>query len=150
MLKPLRGQVTRYPEMANRIGYVPQRGQLDPLYPLTVFDVVRMSLTGSAPERAIVLTFLEKVKMAPHIDASYAALSGGQQQRVLIARALAVAPRVLVLDEPTSGVDAVAEQEIMDMLAELNTRDNLAIVLVSHKIPLLKRYAKKTLSLGQP
>ena len=147
LLGPLKGVVTHDPSVKGRLGYVPQRGQLDPLYPLTVFDVVQMGFTQRGSARTVVMECLEKVQMTQHAQAPYAALSGGQQQRVLIARALAVAPRVLVLDEPTSGVDAVTEREILDVLAELNAKEKIAVLLVSHKIFNLERWVKRTISM---
>lgn len=147
LLAPMSGVVKRSPTLKRRIGYVPQRGHLDPIYPLTVSDVVQMGLDGNKGGHEVVEECLDKVRMEDHRNESYAALSGGQQQRVLIARALAIKPRVLMLDEPTAGVDTETEKEIMTFLKELNQAEKISVLMVSHKIPELQRYATKVVNL---
>jgi ABC-type Mn2+/Zn2+ transport system ATPase subunit len=122
-------------------GYVPQREVLDPIFPLTVSEVVLMGLyahlspfrpVGRA-ERKRALDCLEQVGLADLRERPFWALSGGQKQRVLIARALAVAPPILLLDEPTAGVDPNAEAAIMAVIGELHKK-GLTVVLVSHHL----------------
>ncbi len=123
-------------------GYVPQRDQLDPIFPLSVFEVVLMGTYAKLPPlrpvgrelRGVAARCLELVGLHELRDRPFWALSGGQKQRVLIARALAVQPQILLLDEPTAGVDAAAELAITELLAELNRRDGLTIVLVTHHL----------------
>lgn len=156
LLEPMKGSVTHAPGIQNTIGYVPQRGQLDQVYPLTVFDIVEMGHTANrswhrittSSDRKIINQHLGKVGMAERAQDSYSSLSGGQQQRVLIARALATHPRILMLDEPTAGVDMIAEEGIMDLLVELNQKENIAILLVTHKIHVLERFAKTVIIAG--
>ena len=127
-------------------GYVPQRETLDPIFPLTVFEVVLMGTYArlaplqrvSRGERRLATTCLEQVGLADLAGRPFWALSGGQKQRVLIARALAAEPEILMLDEPTSGVDPGATAAIMDLIARLNHERGLTVVLVSHHLRLVR------------
>ena len=122
-------------------GYVPQRESLDAIFPLTVAEVVLMGgYARLSPfrrvgrsERAHALACLAEVGRGELAGRPFWSLSGGQKQRVLIARALAVTPEVLVLDEPTAGVDPTAENAIMAVIARLHAA-GLTVVLVSHQL----------------
>src|SRR6185295_5072154 len=128
-----------FDRLASPPGYVPQRETLDPIFPLTVFEVVLMGTYARlAPlrpvgrrQRQVATSSLEQVGLPDLADRPFWALSGGQKQRVLIARALAVEPEILMLDEPTSGVDPGASAAIMDLIAQLNRDQGLTVVLVS-------------------
>jgi ABC-type Mn2+/Zn2+ transport system ATPase subunit len=149
----LRGILALIPVLAGRIdygfdrrssppGYVPQRDVLDPIFPLSVFEVVLMGayarLSPLQPvgraRRRLAAECLDRVGLADLARRPFWMLSGGQKQRVLIARALAVQPEIMLLDEPTAGVDAEAEQAITDLLARLNREQDLAVVLVTHHV----------------
>jgi ABC-type Mn2+/Zn2+ transport system ATPase subunit len=150
LLAPLGGRVERGTQA---IGYVPQRESLDALFPLRVDEVVRMGAYGrltslrtlAREDRALVMTCLERVGLADRARDAFASLSGGQRQRVLIARALMVRPVLLLLDEPTSGVDRGARRVILELLCQLRTRDGLAILLVSHELALLREAVQEVL-----
>jgi ABC-type Mn2+/Zn2+ transport system ATPase subunit len=147
----LRGILALIPVLAGRIdygfdrrtsppGYVPQRDVLDPIFPLSVFEVVLMGayarLSPLQPvgraRRRLAAECLDRVGLADLARRPFWMLSGGQKQRVLIARALAVQPEIMLLDEPTAGVDAEAERAITDLLARLNRDQGLTVVLVTH------------------
>ena len=149
----LRGILGLIPVLAGRIdygfdrtatppGYVPQRDTLDPIFPLSVFEVVLMGtyakLSPLHPVRKnlkhLAARCLEQVGLADLSGRPFWALSGGQKQRVLIARALASESEVLVLDEPTAGVDAEAEIAITELLAKLNREHAITVVLVTHHL----------------
>ena len=131
------------------LGYVPQRDALDRTFPLTVREVVLMGTyarlhplqrVGRA-QRLLAAHCLEQVKLGALADERFASLSGGQTQRVLIARALAAEPRLLLLDEPTAGVDTEATAAIMEVLGRLNRDEGLAVVLVTHQVRMLRGLA---------
>ena len=138
----------------SRIGYVPQKAtHIDPYFPASVEEVVGMALMagrgGGAGARGRIRAALESVGMAGSSRSAISRLSGGQQQRVFIARALVSSPRVLFLDEPTTGVDAGTQASFYDMLDGLNRREGLTIVLVTHDIGLVNRHVTSVACLNQ-
>ena len=126
-----------------RIGYVPQKAtSFDVRFPATVAEVIAM---GRVPrvglfrrlgqdDRREVERALHIVGMEEHWRTPVGQLSGGQQQRVFIARALAGEPELLVLDEPTVGIDVEAEERFYELLRTLNQELGLTLVLVSHDV----------------
>jgi zinc transport system ATP-binding protein len=150
-LPPLAGRVVRRPDL--RVGYVPQRETLDPLYPLSAFDVVRLGAWGDLPfwrpsgarERARTRDALAACCAGDLARRRYAALSGGQRQRVLLARALATQPDLLLLDEPTAGIDPQAEATILDLLSKLRAERGLSIWMVTHHVAAMAGRADRAL-----
>ncbi len=147
LLEPRRGTLEvfgRSPAAArSRIGYVPQRATIDAGVPATVLDIVLMGrLTrGSWGPRfsrrdvEAARAALERTRVTDLERRAWSTLSGGQRQRVLIARALVGEVDLLLLDEPTAGVDTHREEELLDLLGELNA--DLPIVMVTHDLPLV-------------
>jgi manganese/zinc/iron transport system ATP- binding protein len=154
LLKPLHGQVDRQPGLT--ISYVPQRDRIDTILPVTALEVALMGPAARAGP-------LERVRDAD-LDAGRRALallgaeslgqqlfrnlSGGQQQRVLLARALAAEPDVLVLDEPTAGMDAASEAAMLEFLRDLNRTRGVTILLVTHLLPIVLNLATSIMLLG--
>ncbi len=149
----LRGILGLLPVLSGRIaygfdratsppGYVPQRDALDPIFPLSAFEVVLMGTYAKlrplqpvgARLRRVAADCLDQVGLAALAKRPFWSLSGGQRQRALIARALAVEPEILLLDEPTAGVDREAEATIADVLTQLNRNRGLTVVLVTHHV----------------
>jgi len=132
------------------IGYVPQRSAADRNYPLRTLEIVAQGCQGALPRcggrgrelRRQAETSLRRVGLEAEADTPFAVLSGGQQRRALVARALMDAPKALLIDEPTAGVDAQGQDQICSILREL-THQGIAILLVSHDIPLIAEYADR-------
>ena len=148
-LDPLSGSITRAPDL--RFGYVPQRDQVDYGFPLKVLDVVLMGRYDrigigrrpSADDRAHALSALDHVGIADLAGQPLSSLSGGQKQRTLIARALVGRPNVLVLDEPTNGMDLVSTTQILGLVRELHERDRLTVLMVSHALNEVANYVDR-------
>jgi manganese/zinc/iron transport system ATP- binding protein len=155
LLNPLSGRVTRPPEGV-RIGYVPQRDSVDSLFPLTVLDIVlmgRYTLMGpfarpGIEDRRLAMRALEHVGMDSMATRAYPNLSGGQKQRALIARALVGDPGLLILDEPTNGMDLVSEHAIMELVKRLHDEDGITVLMVSHLLSTVVNYAKRVAIVG--
>ncbi len=130
-----------------RLGYVPQKATLDPALPATVHEVVASGLVptlglfrrAGAAERRRIDDVLTHLGMPSHAGARIGALSPGQQQRVLIARALVSDPELLILDEPTGGVDPEAQTSFYALLHHLNREREVTLILVSHDIGVVAK-----------
>ena len=139
-LRPLSGKVVQAPGL--RVGYVPQRDSVDYIFPLKVIDVVLMGRfhriglvrRAGAQDRAKAIEALDQVGIADLADRQLVALSGGQKQRTLIARALVGEPNLLVLDEPTNGMDLIATTQILSLVRDLHEAQHLTVVMVSHAL----------------
>jgi ABC-type Mn2+/Zn2+ transport system ATPase subunit len=140
LLKPVVGTVTVGDGEPVRYGYVPQRETVDTLFPIPVEEIVLMGRypqigLGRRPRRLdfeIARACLAQVGIDSLAARSYTELSGGQKQRVLIARALATEPDLMVLDEPTHGMDLASEHDLLALIHRLNAERGLTVVLVSH------------------
>jgi len=137
-VRPVAGTVRRRRGLA--VGYVPQIETVDWNFPATVFETVLMARTrgrvlpwAGPEERREVASVLERLGIAELARRHLRQLSGGQLQRVFIARALLRGPELLLLDEPTSGVDVRTRHEVLHLLADLNA-DGLAVVLTTHDL----------------
>jgi ABC-type Mn2+/Zn2+ transport system ATPase subunit len=154
-LQPLRGRV-RVAAQAGRFGYVPQREGVDETFPLTVREMIMMGRFAHigllrrprAADVFHVVQAAEHVGIAPLLDRRYRTLSGGQKQRTLIARALVAEPSVLILDEPTNGMDLPAEKAIMDLVRNLHVQDGLTVLMVSHLLNVVASYVQRLAVVG--
>jgi len=143
VLKPSSGQITRKPGL--RIGYVPQKLALDRSLPLTVARFL------SLPERqskAVIVRVLERVGAAGLQDQQLATLSGGQLQRVLLARALLVAPDILILDEPTQGLDQPGVADFYRLIEQLRQEIGCAVLMVSHDLHVVMSASDRVICLN--
>jgi ABC-type Mn2+/Zn2+ transport system ATPase subunit len=150
LLPALDGSLSRNCPLGN-FGYVPQSAALDPQFPLSVAEIVEMGAYGRvrpyqlmpSGEKARASEVLNHVGMGQVREKSFFSLSGGQKQRVLIARALMVLPKIMILDEPLSGVDEVTRHSITDLFVELTRKNNLAVFFSSHDLAMVQRVADK-------
>jgi zinc transport system ATP-binding protein len=163
LLPPTRGTVRLFghPPGAfrqwGRLGYVPQRATLDRSLPVTVREVVATGLLPSlglfgrlsASARERITEVLSQVGMAAQASAHIGVLSIGQQQRVLIARALVSKPELLILDEPTGGVDPEAQTSFYALLHHLNRERDVTLILVSHDIGVVAKEVTKLACLNR-
>lgn len=148
LLPPLGGTLSRSCPLSN-FGYVPQSAALDPQFPLSVAEIVEMGAYGRVrfyqffpkEEKRRASEVLDQVGMRHLMRKSFFSLSGGQKQRILIARALMVEPKMMILDEPLSGVDEATRHSITEILIKLSHEKRLAIFFSSHDLEMVQRVA---------
>jgi len=156
LLKPLKGSI-KFSKNNLSFGYVPQREVIDEIYPLNVTDIVlmgRYSLIGplrrpGKKDLEIVMESLSCLDIKELANYPYRDLSGGQKQRVLIARALAGDSSLLILDEPTNGMDLKSEKNIMDVVQKLYKEKNLTVIFVTHLLNLVANYSREIIILDE-
>ena len=158
LLKPMSGTIERADSLkAGAIGYLPQQTKAQKDFPATVYEVVLSGFLSAkqgrffytAKEKSAALMNMGKLGVLELRDKCYRELSGGQQQRVLLARALCAAGELLILDEPVTGLDPAAAQDLYRTLAYLNEKEHIAIVTVTHDMENALRYASAILHAGQ-
>jgi ABC-type Mn2+/Zn2+ transport system ATPase subunit len=164
VLRPASGRVsvfgtdsTRLGRERGMIGYVAQAKGFDRSFPARAKDVVLMGTFGrlgplrypGAAERERALDTLGEVGMRDKADRPIGALSGGEQQRVFIAQALVSRPRLLILDEPTAGVDPEREEALLHLLVRLKRESKLTILMVSHNVSLIRGHTDRILCLNR-
>jgi zinc transport system ATP-binding protein len=153
--KPSNGTVRLFrdpisPNTLKLVGYVPQRPQpIDPNFPSNVYETI---LLGRIPQAGVFHRFkrvdhdhvehmMKVLGISDLRDRKIGELSGGQSQRVFVAKALVGDPRILLLDEPTSGVDARSKKDFYDLLESLNRDSGITIIISSHELSILKKLA---------
>jgi ABC-type Mn2+/Zn2+ transport system ATPase subunit len=134
---------------SHKIGYVPQRKAFDRDFPARAVDLIVAALRGRWPakiradERERARAVLAKIGGERLLDKSLAALSGGETQRVFLARALIDDPSIIVLDEPTAGVDARGRGELLELMTHISRSDELAAILVTHNLAAVAQTAER-------
>lgn len=133
----------------NHIGYVPQNTNVNLDFPIKTIEVVMMGHHSNKPsifgykkeEIAHAMHVLKQVGMEDFAHTKIGSLSGGQRQRIMIARALCSNPKILLLDEPTSSIDADGQKQIYELLRDLNKK--ITIIVISHDLSITLEYANK-------
>lgn len=144
LLRPSSGTL-RVAPAPGQTGFVPQRCDLNSALPTTVREFVLLGLVGTSQRKgdaaASLAWALDRVDLGALADRSYWALSGGQRQRALLARALVRRPTLLILDEPTNGLDLPTEDALLQALARLHREEGITVIFVTHDLPIAARYA---------
>ena len=157
LLPPLSGRIDCPAQREGAIGYLPQQTSAQRDFPATVNEVVLSGFANkrglrffySAAEKSAALMNLGKLGVLELQNRCYRELSGGQQQRVLLARALCAADRLLILDEPVTGLDPAASQDLYKTLRYLNKNEGMAVVMVTHDMENALREADVILHVGR-
>lgn len=157
LLKPLSGKITTGDGLLpDEIGYLPQQTEVQRDFPASVSEIVLsgcQSRCGKRPfynraEKALAQENIRKMGIEDLRKKCYRELSGGQQQRVLLARALCATQKMLLLDEPVSGLDPIVTKEMYALIEDLH-KDGITIIMISHDIEAAKKYATHILHIGK-
>lgn len=158
LLKPTGGTITLSEDLRRSgIGYLPQQTPAQKDFPATVYEVVLSGCLGkrgnrpfySGVEKEVAKLNMEKLGITDLQKSCYRDLSGGQKQRTLIARALCATDRLLILDEPITGLDPSTTQDFYRVIRHLNRDEKVAVLMVSHDIQNIVTQANKILQLKQ-
>ncbi len=155
--QPLKGEIIFNDLDPTEIGYLPQQTQIQRDFPASVREVVlsgrlssmRGRLFYNAADKAAAAENMERLGIDDIAGRCYLELSGGQQQRVLLARAMCATKKLLLLDEPVTGLDPVAANEMYNLIKLVNLCDNTSVIMISHDIHAAVRYATHILHLGR-
>lgn len=136
-----------------KLGYLPQRSSFQSNFPVRALDVVMFGLVNSRESKKnrekIARKYMDYVGMSGFEDYPFSKLSGGQQQRVMIARALISEPEILLLDEPSTGIDVVAQENFYEFLKKINQEKEITVVMVSHDVGVVANYVHKVAGLNR-
>lgn len=155
---PLNGKIIFSDGLSSRdIGYLPQQTEVQKDFPASVWEVVLSGFQGhcglrpfyNRKEKKFALRAIKKMNIAEIRSRCYRELSGGQQQRVLLARALCAAKKIIFLDEPVAGLDPQAASEMYKLIQELNQNDGITVIMISHDIEAVVKYASHILTVGK-
>ena len=158
LISPMSGTIERTPELQRgALGYLPQQTRAQRDFPATVYEVVLSGCLNkkktrffySGEQKSLALMNMGKLGVLELKDQCYRDLSGGQQQRVLLARALCAASKLLILDEPITGLDPASAQDLYKNLTYLNETEGMAIIMVTHDLKAALRGAHTVLHIGR-
>lgn len=156
--EPIKGEILTGDGLKKtEIGYLPQQTMVQRDFPASVWEIVLSGCQGrcgrrpfyNREEKNLAKNNMERMGIAQLAGRCYRELSGGQQQRVLLARALCATRKLLLLDEPVSGLDPKVTMEMYDLISSLN-KEGITIIMISHDISAAVRYASHILHIGSP
>lgn len=141
----------------NEIGYLPQQTVVQKDFPASVREIVLSGCQGRCrlrpfynnKEKQLAVESMVKMGIGDFSKRCYRELSGGQQQRVLLARALCAAQKILLLDEPVAGLDPKVTAELYQLIYELNQRDGITVIMISHDVATAVEYSSHILHIGK-
>ena len=157
LIPPITGEINKGGGLQKtEIGYLPQQSETSKVFPASVEEIVLSGFEGklskrffySKEEKKATLEYINKMNITSLRKRPFSTLSGGQKQRVLLARALCACEKLLLLDEPVTGLDPYAQKDLYQMIDKLNKEENTAIVMISHDIESVLEYANKILYIG--
>lgn len=157
LLRPVGGKIAFGDGLLpNEIGYLPQQTQVQRDFPATVSEVVLsgcLNQLGLRPfyskaQKQTAKKWMDRLEISDLSKRSYKQLSGGQQQRVLLARALCATKKLIVLDEPVSGLDPVVTEKLYELIRQINREDHITVIMVSHDLAAALRYATHILQIS--
>lgn len=157
LIPPIEGEIVFGSDLRkNEIGYLPQQTDVQKDFPASVQEVVVsgcLNRCGLRPfynrhEKKLAQTNLDRLGISHLSKQCYRELSGGQQQRVLLARALCATRKILLLDEPVAGLDPKATKDMYEIIDELNKKDKITVIMISHDITAAAKYASHILHIG--
>lgn len=135
--------------LLSNVGYVPQHTSIEQSFPANIEEIISFGLLGSLEKfsrsyaKYQVHKVMQIVGLTDKKDKRFNELSGGQQQRVLIAKAMVHNPKLLILDEPTSGIDEDTQDKFYDLIRKLNAEEKISIILSSHDLDAISKLANK-------
>lgn len=143
----------KYRKVARQISYIPQTMEFDRKFPLTVHGLFALKSKRpfglSAADEARTQELLKLVDMQPHLHKKLGDLSGGQLQRVLVAYSLMDKPRLLILDEPSAGIDTKGQETMYALLHRIKETEQLTMILISHELDVVMQYADQVVCLNK-
>lgn len=157
LIRPLKGQVLTGDGLhQNEIGYLPQQTLVQRDFPASVYEIVLSGCQGrqgmrpfyTRADKELAWKNIRRMEIEHLARRCYRELSGGQQQRVLLARALCATRKLLLLDEPVAGLDPKVTAEMYQLISELNRKDGITVVMISHDLEAALRYADHILHIG--
>lgn len=158
LIPPIEGEIVFGEGLKqNEFGYLPQQTDVQKDFPASVDEIVIsgcLNQCGLRPfynleERRLAKSSLDRLGISHLSKHCYRELSGGQQQRVLLARALCATRKILLLDEPVAGLDPKATKDLYDIIDDLNKRDHITIIMISHDVTAAIKYASHILHIGK-
>lgn len=130
-------------KILQRIGYVPQKKSIEQTFPATVREIVSLGVIGKDIKKESIESAIEFVELGSYRNKRIGELSEGQQQRIIIAKALVKQPELLILDEPTTGIDSATQNKFYDLLTRLNKDRGITIIWSSHDMNAVEKLASK-------